>query len=162
VLYVLNLAQRYGVVDHGGVIERTTQYVYEHLASGRYLDGTRYYPSPDMFLYAVSRLCRRFEDCRSRFASALRLSLAECEGRASRPDIGDDPMQPLNLAQRIIAANNIGLEQAQERWRTLLMQQQTPEGGWSPCPFYTLGRYALYFGSSTITTLFAIKALQQG
>jgi hypothetical protein len=37
----------------------TLRYVSDHLVSGSYLHGTRYYPSPTAFLHAASRLSRR-------------------------------------------------------------------------------------------------------
>jgi hypothetical protein len=82
-LYALKLAvEEAGLRDPHGIIEATQGYVYDHLRSGAYLEGTRYHPSPDPFLYYVSRLCQRFSECAAHFGGELRRAL---ERRRTEP-----------------------------------------------------------------------------
>jgi hypothetical protein len=120
----------------------------EHLTSGRYLTGTRYYRSPASFLYALSRLCAAFPDRYRTLVPALDAAVAA----AATAD-------PLSLALNILAADNTGCQAGQDERRTTLMSQQRPDGSWPFCPLYRLGRYPVYFGSPDITTLVAVKAL---
>jgi hypothetical protein len=157
-VYLLKLAQQNGGgTEIGAVAEATLDHVARHLTSGRYLLGTRYYPSPDAFLFAAARLCRRFADCDQILAAGLRQALLDRETDPCRE--ADDPMHALNLAQRIIAADNLGQANFQvQRVRTLLDQQMV-SGLFPSRAYYRMGRFPAYFGSSTITTLFAVNAL---
>jgi hypothetical protein len=153
-LWVLQQAARRGLQDPAGTAERTTRYIVNHLVSGRYLNGTRYYPSPEAFVYAASRLCDRREIAKAALAAALREAIMALEA-----DPGHLRTRPLHLALRILAARNLGLQQDQVRRQAMLLDQQEPDGSWPPYAYYKLGRRAMYFGSATITTLFATRAL---
>jgi hypothetical protein len=158
-LYTLKLAQQCGLADPDGVIDATTQYLVDHLVSGRYLQGTRYYPSPDTLLWGVSRLCAHFDDSRAALSDAVVHGLRE--RTAALSDEPDQAAGALDLAQRIIAADNVGefTHDQQEQHRALLAARQNADGSWPAEPFYTMGRYPVYFGSAALTTLFAITAL---
>lgn len=157
-LYALELAGREGLVDLHGVIAATRQYVFEHLQSGAYHEGTRYYPSPDVFLYFVSRLCARFGEYREIFGPSLRAALAERNATSPNPGSPDDSMMSLNLAMRVLCAENLGDMDASDQ-KAWLASQQELDGSWKACPFYSLGRLPVFFGSSTLTTLFALRAV---
>ncbi len=147
VLYVLEHVTIPGKA-HPLVLAANRAYVAEHLTSGRYLTGTRYYPSPASFLYTVSRLCAAFPDRYRTVAPALAAAVAAA-----------DPADPLSLALTILAADNAGHQAGQDERRVTLMSQQRPDGSWPFCPLYRLGRRPVYFGSPDITTLVAVKAL---
>lgn len=152
VLYVLEHASIPGRA-HAQAVAANRGYVAAHLTSGRYLAGTRYYPSPASFLYAMSRLHAAFPE---RY-QAVRPALAAA---AATPDLTN----PLNLALNILAAGNIAasdiaLKPGLDERRAVLISQQRPDGSWPFCPLYRLGRHEVYFGSPDITTLIAVKAL---
>ncbi len=158
-LYTLKLAEHRGLADAGQTVDATLRFVVDHLISRRFLEGTRYYPSPDAFLYASSRLCARFPECHSALAGPLREALREHEARIEAGQ-RDEGTRALDLAQRIIVVDNFGSAQGQTRRRTMLARQQLPDGSWPAAPFYRLGRHPVHFGSTMLTTLFAIRALQ--
>lgn len=160
VLYALKLAAAAGLSDPHGVIQQTTAYVARHLFSGDYRSGTRYYPSPDTFLYYVAQLCARFRDCQELLGSTLRWALLGRNRSAARPGSPDDPASALNLAQRILAAKLIRSELGQTSQQRALLKLQEPSGAWAPSPLFSLGKRAVYFGSAAITTVFALAALR--
>ena len=147
VLYVLEDATIPGKA-HPLVVAANRGYVAEHLTSGRYLAGTRYYPSPASFLYALSRLYAAFPDRYRTLAPALAAAVATTR-----------LTDPLSRALTILAADNTGHQAGQDERRTALMSQQRPDGSWPFCPLYRLGRHPVYFGSTDITTMAAVKAL---
>ncbi|MCX5054026.1 MULTISPECIES: hypothetical protein [unclassified Streptomyces] len=134
----------------------TLDYVREHLDSGRYRHGTRYYPSPDAFLHAASRLCLHTTAHIAPLTDALRTALVQREAYLTTQEAADDPLQ---LALRTIAANNLAHTHAQDERRAALVRHQRPDGSWPARPYYRLGRVPLYFGSPQLTTLFALAAL---
>lgn len=155
-VYTLLLAAELGLEDPRGVTAATMGYLRDHLRSGAYLEGTRYYPSPDTFLFYASCLCRRFAAADARIGDDLRRAVQQ---RLDAPADADDA---LSLAQRIAAASNLGLTHG-VRWALYdLAAMQALDGAWPAAPFYSLGKRALYFGSRAVTTLFAVKALELG
>ncbi|MBN6040609.1 hypothetical protein [Amycolatopsis sp. 195334CR] len=155
VLCVLKEADRQGLVRAGEVIEATQRYVVEHLSSGAYRDGSRYYPYPEAFLHSVSRLAGRFGDCRELVAAPLAEALRDLEAAG-----GADRDRSINVALRTITAVNIGVTGGQPARRRLLARQQGADGAWPASPYYRLGRFPVYFGSRVLSTLFAASALR--
>jgi hypothetical protein len=161
-LYALKLGLEMGLEDPRGIAKSTLRYVSDHLRSGAYLQGTRYYPSPDTFLYYVSSLCRRFSDCMAELGGELRRALRRRSEEPANPGSPDDQAGALNVAQRAIAACNIGATK-DLRWDLVeLAAMQLADGSWRAAPFYSLGKQALYFGSSAVTTMFVVKAITAG
>ncbi|UJW29402.1 hypothetical protein L3Q67_29730 [Saccharothrix sp. AJ9571] len=155
VLCVLKEAARQGLVRADEVIEATQRYVADHLLSGAYRDGSRYYPYPEAFLHSVSRLAGRFADCREPLAGPLAAALRELEA-----DGGADRDRSINVALRTITAVNTGVHDGQSARRQLLAGQQDQDGAWPASPYYRLGRFPVYFGSRALSTLFAASALR--
>lgn len=149
VLYTLLLAHTDTGRETDPVGRATLDLVHDHLASGRYLSGTRYYPSPYAFLHAASRLGRLSPACAERLGTRLNHA---CDG-------ADPPRTPLDLALLITAAENLGHTRCQGRRRNDLAAMQLPDGSWPAQPYYRLGRRPVYFGSAHLTTLFALRAL---
>lgn len=161
-LYALKLAVEAGLEDSTGVVQATLAYVGDHLRSGAYMGGTRYYPSPDTFLYYVSYLCKRFADCMDELGGDLCTALADRGAATATPGSPEDPAGALNIAQRVIAACNVGLS-GTIRWDLRdLIAAQSVEGSWPAAPYYSLGKRALYFGSDAVTTMFSVKAVDAG
>ena len=144
------------------VIRETTGYLLGHLDSGRYLGGTRYYPSPEAFLYAVSRICARFPRSASArvLAAPVRRALEEREANAPVRAMAAEPGTSLAIAHRVLAADNLDSTAGQAQRRALLTGAQRPDGSWPACPHYRMGRFPVYFGSPYLTTMFAHAALR--
>ncbi|GGO93385.1 hypothetical protein [Wenjunlia tyrosinilytica] len=151
-LYTLSLLEAPSTPVESEVMDATIRYVSHHLNSRRYLSGTRYYPSPEAFLYAASRLCARFGRFSELFTSALRREISAAPGRLTE--------DPLNLALSIISASNVGMMAGQAQRRERLARLQRNDGSWPAAPYYRMGRFQVYFGSPLITTLFAARAMQ--
>jgi hypothetical protein len=154
VLYTLSLARPWHIHEaRARVVAATTRYVDAHLNSNRYLRGTRYYPDPNAFLFAVSRLCQRFEAYTQLPGDSLRRHLLGAPHLEAR--------NPLSLALSILAAHNVGAHGARcEEQREALARCQQDDGSWAAAPYYRMGRFPVYFGSPLVTTLFAVQALQ--
>lgn len=157
-LYALKLAQREGLKNAEEVIRRTQDYIVHHLVSGNYRQGTRYYPSPDVFLYFTSRLVATYPELRPALSDALRRAIAERNNLPAQGATAHDPLNALNLAFRILAAKNVGGMDMSEQKAYLIGLQQA-DGSWSCLPFYSQGRLQLYFGSAALTTVAALAAL---
>ncbi|WP_327255829.1 hypothetical protein [Streptomyces sp. NBC_01244] len=159
-LYAIHLADPQTLTGAQTVISASMRYLTDHLTSRRYLDGTRYYPSPDAFLYAASRLCARFPSSTHALTGHLRRAWQEREEYAdtqAAPESG--PGMPLDLALRMLTAGNLALTTGQDQRRRLLARAQRPDGSWAACPYYRMGRFPVFFGSSYLTTLFCLRAL---
>ncbi len=158
-LHALKLAVREGLDDPDGVIEATTRFIEAHLVSGGYASGTRYYPSADAFLYFAAELCDRFVDCRERLGSALAAAIHHRDGLPACPGHPGDPHAALNTALRLIAARRLGLVHERRSQVAQLMRAQTASGAWRAGTFFSLGKLPVYFGSTELTTVFALAAL---
>lgn len=133
------------------VAEATLAHVEQHLLSGGYVHGTRYYPSPASFLFAVARLCATTPRYAERLARPLRRA---CAGAPCR--------DPLELALLTAAADLCGYTPGQEPRRERLAACQRPDGLWPAAAYFRMGRFPVYFGSPHLTTVFALRALAPG
>jgi hypothetical protein len=131
----------------------TLDYVHQTIVDGSYLAGTRYYHSPDTFLYFAARLVRQFPQVHWVLFRPLRAALRDRQATTSHP---------LDLAQRVIAANwlglPLGLDGADESRE--LVESQELDGCWPSDSMFRYGRKQIYFGSRALTSAFAIRALQ--
>jgi hypothetical protein len=142
------------LAERGHEARKTEDFLYSVLESRAYMQGTRYYPMPETFLYFLSRAMSASRALRDRFLPLMRERVRESldhEGAASR--------QPLFAALRLIAANAVGHDDPDDT-RTLV-DTQRPDGSWEAYPLGTTGgrRMRLYFGSRPLTTAFALHAL---
>ncbi|MFG2004583.1 hypothetical protein ACGFNU_36070 [Spirillospora sp. NPDC048911] len=150
-LCVLMETRRLGLRDADEAIEAGLRYVGGHLLSRDYLRGSRYHPAPEAFLYAVSRLVKRFPSCREPLAEPL------AEAILARDD---DRGNALNVALRTLAAHNTGLFGGRPERLRKLLDTQEPDGSWPALPYFKLGRFPVYFGSRVLSTLFAAAAIR--
>jgi len=128
---------------------KTEDYIFEHLRTQAYLEGTRYYPSPDIFLYFLARLVNTFPYFRKRYENQLKEAL--------QTRIGNSKL-PLDLAARVITARVLGISNDFEEHRLILMQKDSQ--GWSADAFFKFGTRYGFFGCNALTSAFAIKALE--
>lgn len=126
---------------------KSLDFVYETLVTEAYCGGTRYYPSEDAFLFAVSRLIKNFPKTYEKVTEPLKEKVAKRIGLTENP---------LDLAMRVIACNNLGILNPLEKAK--LISYQLQDGSWPACCYF-IGSNNRYFGSKEISTAFAIKAL---
>ncbi len=129
--------------------KKTEDYIFEHLRTQAYLEGSRYYPSPDIFLYFLSRLVNRFPHFRAKFGDQIR--------RAVKTRLGSTKL-PLDLAARVITAKAVGIWNEFEERELIL--SKNGHGGWPANAFFRFGTRVGFFGCSALTTAFALKALE--
>ena len=148
-------------LDRRYIIERNIEYLMRCLDRHVLASGTRYYPSPDAFLCFASMLVRDFPREMARLRAPLLEALSmrwrlPCT-RAADPA---NPCTAINLAMRIIAAQNLGVrEGAVQREKAILVRMQRPAGAWPASALFKLGSMRYYFGSEAMTTMFALRAL---
>jgi hypothetical protein len=117
------------------------------------MDGTYYYPSPDVFLYLFSRLLEANpdSDIYRTSSSLLRERLQERIGAA-----GDN----LELAIRVIACHDMGLQDEVDL--KILESRQQLDGSWEVGWLCQTGKTMLKIGSKGLTTAMAVKAMELG
>jgi len=150
------------------IVDANWVYIANHLPQAE--SGTRYYPYMETFLCFLSELFLAFP---KQTTAAINHHLFKAKIVSSLQTFydlkGSQPINPVRLAQIIIAADNyntstsiadrIPLELIQKA-KALLLKLVKPDGSWPAAPFYTLGtNRKLYFGSAAISTIFAIRAL---
>jgi len=131
-------------------LAKTWLFLIDVLTRETYVGGSRYYPSEDCFLYFMSRLLRDLPKPRPDLKAILRLALQRRIGTT---------MSPLDLAQRIIAARNVGLSATEDADN--LAKQITAGGWWAADGWFCYGRSRRLLGSSALTTAFALSALSE-
>ncbi|EIT75023.1 hypothetical protein AO1008_07754 [Aspergillus oryzae 100-8] len=146
---VLRLFCTYG---RGIALPLTLQWVYDVLAHRAYINGTRYYTSPESFLYFVGQLCRF-----STGVLALRpLETLLIDRLKERLQVKADP---LSLAMRILTCLSVGVSQVEVDLREFL-SMQCEDGSWEPCPFTRYGLSKVSIGNRGLTTAFVVKAVE--
>lgn len=120
----------------------------EFLKSDTYLFGTRYYPSPDVFLYFASRLVRDFPRSCSTLLEPLRERLLNRQG-------ADTPC--FDRALRVAACANVGLQAGEDL--LVVASARRGDGSWAISPFFRYGRTPRYFGSEALSTVVGAQAL---
>src|SRR5882672_1787051 len=139
------------LLDREADLKASEQYVWDHLTGTEFSAGTRYYPSPDIFLLFLSRLLHDFERSRARFAGAVERRIRERLGL---------PGSNVELSARAAAAGNVGL--LAEREMEELAQSQRADGSWPAAPCFRFGRRQVYFGGESLSTAWGACALMAG
>jgi len=145
---VLCLFYAYG---RGHELHRILKWVQEVLHSKAYLKGSRYYETPDCFLFFISRLLASSGDAdlHAQLKPLLRERVQERIGAE-----GDS----LALAMRILACAVVGIRNETD-FRTLLPLQYN-DGGWEVGWIYKYGPLGLPIGNRGFATALAIKAIE--
>lgn len=138
-------------LDRQDELLASEDYVVETLVDGSFLAGTRYYPSPETFLYFVTRVVRAFPN--SRLSQRIRTSLRQ----AVIARVGTSTT-PIDMAQRVLVCAWLGLSNKGEA--TMLAKLQDEFGAWPADSLFQYGRTKVHFGSSGLSTSMAIAALQ--
>jgi hypothetical protein len=162
-LYAGYLAGELGVATDA--LDATWRYAEGHLTSGRYANGTLYYPSPDSFLCLFALLCARFPKRLTQTAALALREAIERRNLAANAKPALDPSTSLNLAQRIIAADSLnhasGFEIVPQlsTMKQHLASLQGSDHFWDVGPLYGYGPAPYFIGSRELTTVFALAAL---
>jgi hypothetical protein len=136
----------------------TQDYVVSVLQNRAYLNGTRYYTSPDAFLYFFSRLlsCPGAHTLRTSTLPLLQKRILERVGA---------PGNAVELGMRLLAALNTqaGIAGMERVWAGDLMKLrdlQCMDGGWEIGWLCKYGSSGVEVGNRGLCTAFAVKAIQ--
>lgn len=143
----LTLFYSYG---RGHQLDRTLHWIREVLLHRAYLDGTRYYATPECFLYFLGRLLEISND--AYLAAYLKPLLIE----RVQERIGAEG-DALTLSMRLCLCVYLGLRNDVDL-RTLL-PLQCEDGGWEIGWIYRLGSSGIRIGNRGLTTSMAVKAI---
>lgn len=116
-----------------------------------YINGTRYYQSPEWFLYYASRFVTYSTDpsLKVGFEDLLKTRVYERKGVA-----GD----AFCLGMRLLACNSLGIENNVDKEQLASMQQE--DGGWKASAMNFFPTEKKEIGNRGTTTAFAVTALQ--
>ncbi|RAK81491.1 HAD family hydrolase [Aspergillus fijiensis CBS 313.89] len=129
----------------------TFNWVLDVLRHRAYLQGTRYYISPDAFLYFLARLSvfLKSSPLRARLMPLLRERVYERVGAV------DDA---ISLAMRVYACKLLGMSNMLDE--RALRDMQCEDGGFPTSWVYRFGSTGVKIGSRGLTTALAIKAIE--
>lgn len=137
--------------NRGAELRLTQDWVIDVLRHRAYIDGTRYYHTPEAFLYFFTRLLDTAKDPALR--TRVRLLLAErLQERVGAP--GD----AMALAMRIIACAEVGIRNNVDMRKLLSLQLE--DGSWGAGELYHYGKTGISIGNEGLATAFAIRAIE--
>ncbi|KAJ5150903.1 HAD-like protein [Penicillium canariense] len=147
-LNVLTLFHKYG---RSHELPGTMEWIYSILLNRAYINGTRYYPNAEWFLYYMTRLLGVSSDLtlKERFEPPLRTRVAERVGAN-----GD----AFCLGMRVLACNYLGIENHPDRQK--LVDMQLEDGGWEASCMYLFPGAKREVGNRGTSSAFAVKALE--
>ncbi|PYI35256.1 HAD-like protein [Aspergillus indologenus CBS 114.80] len=150
-IIALNTLVAFGKYGRGNELSETLHWIEQILLHRAYIHGTRYYPSPEWFLYYMSRLLTHSRDpvLKERLEAPLKSRLVERIGAA-----GD----AFCLGMRLLACHSLGIQNHPDTERLASMQQE--DGGWEPSAMYIFPTDKKTVGNRGTTTALAVKALQ--
>jgi hypothetical protein len=151
---VLRLFQRYG---RRYELENTLSYVLSVLKSNEYTAGTRYYPSPDSFLYFLSCLSLESKQHCPEGDPKLENDLAGPLRKAFEARVGNSG-DSVELAEREIDCHNVGIQDFDDL--EMLMSIQEEDGGWKPGYMYGYVSTGEKIVNKGLTTALAVKAIE--
>jgi hypothetical protein len=151
---VLRLFQKYGRQHELG---NTFSYVLSFLTSNEYMAGTRYYRSPDSFLYFLSCLFLESQQHSREGDLKLESDLAGPLRKALEMHIGQTG-DSVELAERVIACHNVGTQNFDDL--ETLMSMQEEDGGWKPGCMYGYGSTGERIVNKGLRTALALKAIE--
>ena len=136
--------------NRGPQLAATEEWIFKVLCTRAFRDGTHYYPSPDLFLYYVSRLLRKAPNLRARFGPVLRDCVLERMKAA-----GD----ALALAARVIAAARCGVRNDAKMAKLLALQRG--DGSWDKGVVYRFTRVEGVAWHQGFTVALAVLAVEE-
>ncbi|CAG8634281.1 4243_t:CDS:2, partial [Scutellospora calospora] len=144
-------------VGYDEAAKETENYLYCTLATKSYLNGSKYFHSPDAFLYYLYKAIILSKFAFKKFGALLAANVIDRLGTTN---------YPLDLAMRILIVEGLGLLKhvhmpeiiSKEKKSLEILQEE--DGSWPKDALYKTGRSEIYFGGKEISTAFSIKALQ--
>uniref|UniRef100_A0A0W0FH08 Threonine dehydratase n=2 Tax=Moniliophthora roreri TaxID=221103 RepID=A0A0W0FH08_MONRR len=148
----VNVLGLFYTYDRGYQLTETLQWVREVLYHRAYLDGTRYYETPECFLYFLGRLLKKSGDTElhTDMKGLLKERVQERVGAQ-----GDS----LQLAMRILTCLSVGLRNELDLQALLALQYE--DGSWVDGGMYKYGSSGVKITNRGLTTALAIKAVEQ-
>ncbi|KAG1751588.1 Haloacid dehalogenase-like hydrolase-domain-containing protein [Suillus paluster] len=143
----LTLFYSYG---RGHQLNRTLHWIHKVLLHRAYVDGTRYYTTPECFLYFLGRLLEISNDVY--LAAYLKPLLIE----RVQERIGAEG-DALALSMRLRLCAYLGLRNDVDL--RLLLPLQCEDGGWEIGWIYKYGSTGISIGNRGLTTSLAVKAI---
>ncbi|KAJ6534216.1 hypothetical protein B0H19DRAFT_913071, partial [Mycena capillaripes] len=116
-----------------------------------YVHGTRYYPSPDVFLFFFARLLQENPDSDIHRVAAAALRAGLKERAHAKADA-------LAFAMRVLAFDALGIQQHDSHLRHLL-DLQLDDGAWPTGWLCRYGKTGIKLGNKYLTTALALKAV---
>ncbi|KAF9650600.1 HAD-like protein [Thelephora ganbajun] len=147
----VNVLTLFHANGRGDELHRTFAWVQEVLINRGYIDGTRYYATPESFLFFMARLLEQIKGTKAD------LSLRYIFRERVQERIGSEG-DALALAMRILACASVGIRDEMDL-RTLLSLQQE-DGGWEAGWLYKYGSSGTTIGNRGLTTALAINAIE--
>ncbi|PSN60217.1 HAD-like protein [Corynespora cassiicola Philippines] len=135
----------------GRQFDETVRLICDVLERRIYLEGTRYYPSPDCCLGFFTRLLQY-----SGSETYLHDTLGPLLKEGLKERVGKDG-SVLDLAMRITACDRMGIECEQDR--RALVESQRPDGGWDLGWMYRYGSTGIRIGNRGVSTALAMRAI---
>jgi len=134
----------------------TENYLFNLLKNKGYLNGSRYYFSPDTFPLYLARAVRCSTRAKDRFIEIIYDSVKErlCSTKF-----------PVDISMRILTLDALGLLQKEgikdkvNKERATLESLQEENGAFQADCLYKKGRSDTYFGGNTISTILSVAAL---
>lgn len=136
-------------IGRGSDVLEALEYVLEVLVNRRYMSGSRYYLSPEMYLYLMSRLLDSDAALCSRAMPVFRERMKERVGI---------PVDPVDRAMRLIVCCKFGIENDVDLPE--LLAAQLADGGWGVGWLYKYGRSGVNIGNRGVSTAFAVRAIR--
>ncbi|KAL4743164.1 hypothetical protein BDV11DRAFT_166572 [Aspergillus similis] len=149
---VLTLFHKYG---RGHELHTTLSWVRDVLRHRAYLNGTRYYATPEAFLYFLTRLLESTGTNETGLPAHDELVCLLRERVVERVGL---PGDALALAMRLLAARYVGIVDVIDEER--LREMQCEDGGWKVGWLYRYGKTDVRIGNRGLATALAVKALE--
>ncbi|CAG7718927.1 unnamed protein product [Allacma fusca] len=130
-------------------VRDTEDYVSDWLISGKWKNGTLYYPTGLAFLYFLSVLIKSNKKARARFESHVLKSVKDCSVKF-----------PLDFAFKKLILDNLQVEEPNDarKLEKELLNMQKEDGSW-PADAAWWHKDKVYWGGEGISTIFALAAL---
>lgn len=138
-------------LNRGPEARATIEHVRRVLVEESFLEGTRYYHSPDTFLFFLGRLVHCFPaETEEMFLEPLKAAIKKRLGISSNT---------IDMAQRVLLCAWFGIDDEGEGQR--LLEAREGNGLWANDALFRYGRKKVYFGSQVMATAFVMAAVRE-
>lgn len=151
-IIALNVLVAFYKYGRGFELARTMDWIQNILLNRAYIYRTRYYQSPEWFLYYATRLLAYSDDpsLKERLEAPLKTRVLERIGLD-----GD----AFCLGMRLLSCNFLGIENITDKEKLKSMQEE--DGGWAASAMYLFPTEQKVIGNRGTVTAYAVKSLQE-